>query len=212
MPKVPPRATAPPVEAEPIYPRLDDEGSSYRLTEIRSLERRLEYERDERAKLYKKYRRAVNIIDGVDTALVAASLGMGVAGVGLLSTVIAAPVVVALEAGSLACGLAGIAGKYVSRRLLVKAKKHDEIRVLALSKLNSITDVISNALRDGHISPEEFKLVLDEVKKYEQMKADIQKKSRSSSAALSSEAAKNELMAEARASIMKDLTAAVPKK
>ena len=84
---------------------------------------------------------------------------------GLLSTIIAAPVVVALEAAAVACGLAGIAGKYISRRLLVKAKKHDEIRVLALSKLNSITDVISNALRDGHISPEEFKLVLDEIEK-----------------------------------------------
>ena len=61
-------------------------------------------------------------------------------------------------------------------RLLVKAKKHDEIRVLALSKLSSMTDVISNALRDGHITPEEFKLVLDEVEKYGQMKADIRKK------------------------------------
>ena len=174
MPKLP---TAPP-EAEPIYPKLDppvaesqqDEGSSFRLTEIRNLERRLEHERDERAKLYKKYRRAVNVIDGVDTALVASSLGMGAAGVGLLSTIIAAPVVVALEAAALACGLAGIVGKYVSRRLQVKAKKHDEIRVLALSKLNSITDVISNALSDGHISPSEFKLVLDEVEKYGRMR------------------------------------------
>ena len=87
-------------------------------------------------------------------------LGKGAAGVGLLSTIIAAPVVVALEAAALACGLASIAGKYVSRRLLVKAKKHDEIRVIALPKLDSITGVISNALRDGHISPEEFKLVL----------------------------------------------------
>ena len=184
MPQLP---TAPPVErteAESIYPRHDslttpsqqDEGSSFRLTKIRNLERRLEHERDERSKLYKKYRRAINVVDGIDTVLVASSLGMGAAGVGLLSTIIAAPVVVVLEAAALACGLAGIAGKYISRRVLVKSKKHDEIRVLALSKLNSITGVISNALRDGHISPEEFKLVLDEVEKYGQMKADIRKK------------------------------------
>ena len=74
---------------------------------------------------------------------------MGATGVGLLSTVIAAPVVVALEAAALACGLASIAGKYASRRLQVKAEKHYEIDVLALSTLNSITDVVSNALRDG---------------------------------------------------------------
>ena len=205
MPKVP---TAPPVE--PVYPNLDqldpDQGSGYRLTVIRDLENRLERERDERAKLHKKYRKAVNIIDGVDAALAASSMGMGLAGVGLLTTIIAAPVVVALEAAAVACGIAGIAGKYVSRRLLVKAKKHDEIHVLALSKLNSITDIISNSLRDGHISPEEFKAVLNEEEKYRQMKASIQKKTRKVG-----EATKNELMAQARASIIKELTTAPEK-
>ena len=175
MPKVP---TAPPVE--PVYPNLDQldpgQGSGYRLTVIRDFENRLERERDERAKLHKKYRKAVNIIDGVDAALAASSMGMGLAGVGLLTTIIAAPVVVALEAAAVACGIAGIAGKYVSRRLLVKAKKHDEIHVLALSKLNSVADIISNSLRDGRISPDEFKAVLNEEEKYRQMKAGIQKK------------------------------------
>ena len=180
MPKLP---TAPIVEA--MYPSLagvepqQDNGSSFRLTEIRNLERRLEQERDHRANMYKKYRRAINAVDCIDTVLVASSLGMGAVGVGLLSTIIAAPVV-----------LAGIAGKYISRRLLVKAKKHDEIRVLALSKLNSITDVISNALRDGHISPEEFKLVLDEIEKYGLMKVKIQEKTRKAHAAQSTEAEK----------------------
>ena len=212
MPKLP---TAPLVEA--MYPSLagvepqQDDGSSFRLTEIRNLERRLEQERDHRANMYKKYRRAINAVDCIDTVLVASSLGMGAVGVGLLSTITAAPVVVALEAAAVACGLAGIVGKYISRRLLVKAKKHDEIRVLALSKLNSITDVISNALRDGHISPEEFKLVLDEMDKYGLMKASIREKTRKAHAAQSTEAEKNVLMVEARASIMKELSAATLK-
>ena len=178
MPNIP---TAPTVEK--MYPLLaaelqQDDGSSFRLTEIRNLERRLEQERDHRANIYKKYRRAINAVDCIDTVLAASSLGMGAVGVGLLSTIIAAPIVVALEAAAVACGFAGIAGKYISRWLLVKAKKHDEIRVLALSKLNSITDVISNALRDGRISPEEFKLVLDEMDKYGLMKAKIREKTR----------------------------------
>ena len=206
MPNIP---TAPTVEK--MYPSLaaellQDDGSSFRLTEIRNLERRLEQERDHRANMYNKYRRAINTVDWIDTVLAASSLGMGAVGVGLLSTIIAAPIVVALEAAAVACELAGIAGKYISRRLLVKAKKHDEIRVLALSKLNSITDVISNALRDGRISPEEFKLVLD---KYGLMKAKIQEKTRK--AAQSTEAEKNALMVEARALIMKELTSATLK-
>ena len=208
MPKVP---TAPPVE--PIYPKLDepDQGSGYRLTVIRDLENRLERERDERAKLYKKYRKAINAIDGIDTALVVTSLGMGVAGVGLLATIIAAPVVVGLEAAAAVCGVAGIAGKFISRRLLVKAKKHDEIRVLAISKLNSVADIISNSLRNGHISPEECKAVLDEEGKYRQLKADIQKKTRKAYAALGSEDAKNELVTQACAAIIEKLTTAQEK-
>ena len=91
----------------------------------------------------------------------------------------------------------------------MKGEKHDEIRVLALSKLNSIKDVVSNALRDGQISPEEFKLVLDEMEKFSQMKADIQKKSRKTTAAGESVATNNELMAQARDSIMKELAAVV---
>ena len=58
--------------------------------------------------MYKKYRRAINAVDCIDMVLVASSLGMGAVGVGLLSTIIAAPIVVALEAAAVACGLAGI--------------------------------------------------------------------------------------------------------
>ena len=65
-------------------------------------------------------------------------------------------------------------------------------------------------LRDGQISPEEFKLVLDEMEKFSQMKADIQKKSCKTTAAGESVATKNELiMAQARDSIMKELAAVV---
>ena len=51
--------------------------SNFRLFEIRKLEGRLETERDLREKLYKKYRRAVNVVDGVDTVLVVTSKYLG---------------------------------------------------------------------------------------------------------------------------------------
>jgi len=110
---------------------------------------------------------------GVDSMLLIASLGMGIGGISLLSTVIAAPVVLGMEVAALCCGLLGVAGKFVRRKLTIKAKKHDEIRVLAESKLNTITSHVSAALVDGHISEEEFRLVLDEVSKYHQLKDKI---------------------------------------
>ena len=78
-----------------------------------------------------------------------------------------------MQAGAIVCGLLGAGGKFISRRLQAKAKKHDEIRVLAESKLNLIADIISTALTDDKISEVEFRLILSELEKYDQKKAEI---------------------------------------
>ena len=93
-----------------------------------------------RASLCKTYKRSVNAVDCVHTALSLTCLGPGVSGVGLLATVIAAPVVVILEATAMGCGLAGVATKIVTRCLQIKARKHDQIRVAAETKLDTLGD------------------------------------------------------------------------
>ena len=55
----------------------------------------------------------------------------------------------------------------------MKQGKHDAIKLLAQSKLDSIIDIISQAMQDGDISLTEFHKVLQEVKKYRRLKADI---------------------------------------
>ena len=52
-------------------------------------------------------------------------------------------------------------------------RKHDLIRGLAESKLNTIADRISVALNDDKFTEEEFRLILSEVDKFNQMKNDI---------------------------------------
>ena len=202
-----------------LYPELPGRcappDQSYRLQEISQLKKHLEGERDNRGQLHKKYRRGVNALDGVDTALLTAGMGMGIGGVGLLSTIIAAPVVLGLEIAALACGALGVAGKFAGRRLAVKARKHDEIRVLAESKLNTIADHVSAALMDGQISDEEFHLIVGEANKYNQMKAEIRAGALKAYAAVKTpvldEETKNSLIQrgrdEARASFMKKLGA-----
>jgi len=88
-----------------LHGKLPEPAQSYRLQEISQLKKRLGDERDKRAELYKKYHRGVNALDGVDTALLTVGMGMGVGGVGLLSTIIAAPVVLGLEIVALTCGV-----------------------------------------------------------------------------------------------------------
>ena len=54
-----------------------------------------------------------------------------------------------------------------------KNKKHNKILILAKSKLNSIETLMSQALIDLNISHEEFKTIVNEKEKYDQMKENI---------------------------------------
>ena len=155
------------------YPPLETTEDNHRLQHVAEVKFRLKKERNFRALLYKKYRRGVNAADGLDTALSVTSVGLAASGVGLLSTIIAMPVAISLQAGAFVCGLLGVGGKVIGRRLQAKARKHDKIRVLPESKLNTIADHISVALNDDKISDEEFRLILSEVDNYNQMKAEI---------------------------------------
>jgi hypothetical protein len=201
--------TAPPVTS--IYPDLPTEadgsdGHSYRIREISRLKKRLEDERDQRYALYKKYRRGVNILDGVDAALITTCMGLGIGGVGLLTTIIAAPVVLGLEIAALACGTLGMVGKFVSRRLAVKATKHDRIKVLAEAKLNTIVDLVSTALLDGNISDQEFRLIMNEVDKFQRLTEDIRAGAQKASANVTmDEKTKNDLIQQGRDEIRASL-------
>jgi len=50
-------------------PQTAADGSSHRLQHIREVKQQLENEREKRAGLYKKYRRAANTVDGDDTTV-----------------------------------------------------------------------------------------------------------------------------------------------
>ena len=100
-------------------------------------------------------------------------VGLDASGVGLLSNIIAAPVATGIQAGAIVCGLLAAGGKILGRKLQSKARKHDQIRVLAESELNSIADRISTALNDDKISDEEFRLIMSELEKYNQVKSEF---------------------------------------
>ena len=150
-----------------------ESGETHRLEHVAEVRFRLQKERDFRSSMYKKYRRGANGADGIDTALSVTSVGLAASDVGLLSTIIAAPVAIGLQAGAIVCGLLGAGGKLVGRRLQAKARTHDLICGLAESKLNTIADRILVALNDDKITKEELCLILSEIDKYNQMKAEI---------------------------------------
>ena len=167
-----------------IYPKLPSapedpkDGHSYRLQKINDIQRSLEDERSKRESLSKKYHRCVKVINGIDTMLITSTMGLGIAGVGLLSTIIAAPAVLSLEGAALVSGFLSIIAKYANKKFNLKAEKHQKIQVLAEAKLNTISDHISKALIDEHVSDEEFTLILSELNKFLEMKDGIRNKTK----------------------------------
>ena len=64
--------------------------------------------------------------------------------------------------------------------LMRKAEKHEKIKVIAETKLDTINGLISKALTDDKISDEEYTLILSEVIKYRTMKEEVRSKTRNS--------------------------------
>ena len=59
------------------------------------------------------------------------------------------------------------------KKIRNKTKKHNKIVMLARSKLNSIENKISKALMDNEISHEDFETIINEEKKYRELKESI---------------------------------------
>ena len=83
------------------------------------------------------------------------------------------PAGIVLSGTSLLLSLATAITRKSFKIFTVKQEKHDAIRLLAQRKLDSIANIISQAMQDGDISPTEFHKVLQEVEKYRRLKADI---------------------------------------
>ena len=90
--------------------------------------------------------------------------------------------VIGIPAGVISAGLTlvfslttGIIKKLL-KETRKKKKKHSKIIMLAKSKLNSIETLMSQVLIDLEISHEEFKTIVNEKEKYDQMKESIRNK------------------------------------
>ena len=146
---------------------------AYRLAKIVDIQKEIQTERDKRAVLKTKYHKGVRIINVVDTISDLVALASGAATITVLSTIIAAPIAVALQALAVGAGVFSVIGRVVNRKLTLKSEKHRQIKTLAEAKLNTITDYVSKALEDGYISDDEYSLIQNELTKLNEMKEEI---------------------------------------
>ena len=89
------------------------------------------------------------------------------------ATVIRAPVGILSASFSLGVSITTGITKKLLKTTRNKKKKHKKIVMLARSKLNSIESKISEALINNEIKHEDFTTIIDEEKKYRELKESI---------------------------------------
>ena len=163
-----------------IYPKIPTapdqdfiEANSYRMNEILDIRKYFENEKEKRRKTHKKYSKAISVSFATEDVLFATSVGLGVSGVGLLATIVAAPIALGLEISALGVSVGSIILKFIGKKLQRKIERHLKILTLIEAKLNTIQDHISKAIEDGNITHEEYILISQEKTKYEEMVEEI---------------------------------------
>ena len=114
-----------------------------------------------------------NTITGiVDTGLITSTVIIGGISIATFASGVGLPMGIALSGTSLLLSLATTITRKSLKIFTVKQEKHDAIKLLAQIKLDSISNISSQAMQDQDISPTEFHKVLQELEKYRKLKAD----------------------------------------
>ena len=162
-----------PIRYPDLKPMAPQEPQSYRLNILSEIEAFFIDKIEVCEQIAKKMKRFNAITGIVDTGLITSTVITGEISIAAFASGVGLPVGIALSGTSLLLSLAtAIAGKSF-KIFTVKQEKHDAIKLLAQSKLDSIANIISQAMQDEDISPTEFHKVLHEVEKHRRLKADI---------------------------------------
>ena len=160
-----------------IYPDLNptapQEPQTYHLNKSSETETYFLNQIEVREQIAKKMKRFNTITGIVDTGLITSTVITGGISIAAFASGVGLPVGIALSGTSLLLSLATAITRKSFKIFTVKQEKHDAIKLLAQSKLDSIANIISQAMQDGDNSPTEFHKVLQEVEKYRKLKADI---------------------------------------
>ena len=160
-----------------IYPDLNPTApqgpQTYRLTKLSEIEAYFLNEIEVREQIAKKMKQFNTITGIVDTGPIASTVMTGVITIAAFPSGVGLHVGIALSRTSLLLSLATAITQKSFKIFTVKQEKHNAIKLLAQTKLDSISKIISQAMEDGDISPTEFHKVLQEVEKYRRLKADI---------------------------------------
>jgi len=161
-----------------IYPNVSQSGDNFRLQKVCDVLGILEKEVKHYENVRKKYKRTRGVFSKISVGTGVLSVILGSSGLG--TSLSGLGIVVGVPLGALAgiFGLTSVGCGVASKRISQKVSKHDQTVAFARAKVNSISDLVSKALKDNKISDEEFSLIISELDKFEALKLEIRQKSR----------------------------------
>ena len=158
-----------------IYPNLGvllSNHKQFRLNKINEIKDYFVAEIKERELISKILSKYIASFEYFDKSLIALSVTTGSISIASFAAVIGAPVGMMSASCSLAFSITTGFVKMFLKTTRNK-KKHNKIVMLARSKLNSIESKISEALINNEISHEDFVTIINEEKKYHELKERI---------------------------------------
>ena len=172
---------------ENIYPTLPNYETSnaqgvnpthFRLQQISEIKKYFESEIESRKSTKKKYKKAFDTLTGLSHTFGVIGAGSTVVSMTSLANLITAPVGMALGGLAIVSSCSAIAITQAKKYIFKKLEKHEKITTLAISKLNTINDLVSKSLTDGHITQEEYTIILGEKEKYTELKNAVRNKAK----------------------------------
>ena len=162
----------PNLNAIPLNANISNE-QQFRLNKINEIKDYFIAEIRERELMSKNLSKYIASFEYLDKSLIVLSVATGSISIVSFATAIGVPVGIMSASCSLAFSITtGFVKKFL-KTIRNKKKKHNKIVMLARSKLNSIESKISEALINNEISHEDFMTILNEEKKYREMKESI---------------------------------------
>ena len=159
-----------------IYPNLNvipSNEQQFRLNKINEIKDYFLAEIRERELISKNLSKYIASLDYFDKSLNVLSILSGSISIASFASVIG-------TAAGMIGAICGFTFSFISgfvkiflKTIRNKKKKHDKIIMLARSKLNSIESKILKALTDNEISHEDFEIIINEEKKYRELKESI---------------------------------------
>ena len=163
-------------ETPNMYPNLSANISNdqhFRLNKINEIKDYFIAEIRKRELMSKNLSRYIASFKYFDKSLIVLSVATGSISIASFATVIGAPAgIIGASCGFTFSITSGFVKKFL-KTIRNKKKKHNKIVMLARSKLNSIESKISEALINNEISHEDFMTIMNEEKKYWELKESI---------------------------------------